>query len=39
MLVCVSAVHVHSWPRIRTLYALDMLLAHSAWVLQVVGLT
>jgi hypothetical protein len=28
-----------SWPRIRSLYALYMLLANSACVLQVVGLT
>jgi hypothetical protein len=37
--VCVSFVHVRSWPRIRSLYALYMLLANPACVLQVVGLT
>jgi hypothetical protein len=37
--VCVSFVHVRSWPRIRSLYALYMLLANSACVLQVVELT
>jgi hypothetical protein len=31
--VCVSFVHVRSWPRIRSLYALYMLLANSACVL------
>jgi hypothetical protein len=36
--VCISFVHIRSWPRIRSLYALYMLLANSACVLQVVGL-
>ena len=39
VLVCASFGHVRSWPRIRSLNALYMLLANSAYVLQVVGLT